>query len=62
MFWDNTDNKKIYSLLEVINTIKTEKRNEHINKSIPPPLWHWAIFTTNVGRERYVYGILTEQN
>lgn len=62
MFWDNVDNKKIYSLLEGINTIKTEKRNEHINKSILPLLWHWAIFTTNVDRKRDVYSILTEQN
>lgn len=60
MLWDNVDNKKIYSLLEGINTIKTEKRNEHINKSIPPLLRHWAIFTTNVDRKRDVYGILTE--
>lgn len=53
MFWDNVDNKKKknYNLLQGINTIKTQKRNEHINKPILPLLWHWATFTANVDRE-----------
>lgn len=46
--------KKNYTLLQGINTIKTEKRNEHINKPILPLLWHWTIFTTNVDREMFM--------
>lgn len=46
---------KIYYFLHGINTIKTEKRNEDKNKSVPPLQRHWAIFTTNVDRERCLW-------
>lgn len=54
MLSDNVTDKKIYSLVEGINTIKTEKINECINKSIPPLLWHCAVFTTQVDGEMFM--------
>lgn len=54
MFSDNVDDTKIYSLVEGINKIKTEKINEHINKLIPSLLWYCAVFTTKVGGEMFM--------